>query len=163
MIYTDQSQPEEGNLTKRVHRFQQILTDVANVVVGKTKPNSKIKSWMNPTIRSAIKKRNTLRKEAATRRQEWLDCCAEVAKMKKSAKEDAWKDLLEDSLMGTDERKMWSIIRSLNGSPDNNNAMKSLSIMEELSPPQRRKLNRLQNIMRRSVAINSASSKEKPT
>ena len=82
--------PEEGNLTKRVHRFQQILTDVANVVVGKTKPNSKIKSWMNPTIRSAIKKRNTLRKEAATRRQEWLDCCAEVAKMKKSAKEDAW-------------------------------------------------------------------------
>ena len=47
--------PDEPNLQKRVNRFVQILTEVANTMVGKTKPGKNTKTWMTPTVRGKVR------------------------------------------------------------------------------------------------------------
>ena len=36
-------------------------------------------------------------------------------------KEKAWRGVLEDSYNTGDDRKLWRVIKSLNGTPDSNN------------------------------------------
>ena len=46
--------------------------------------------------------------------------CEEAREAIKKAKAESWKEVLEDAINGTDERKMWTFIKSLNVTPDNN-------------------------------------------
>ena len=49
-----------------------------------------------------------------------MDTCKEAREAIKKAKAESWKEVLEDAINGTDELKMWTFIKSLNGTPDNN-------------------------------------------
>ena len=94
-----------------------IITNAAKKNVGKTKPGKV--SWVTPAVRDAIKKRNKLRKNVSNNRKEWLDACQEARMAINHAKEEAWRGVLEDSSTTGDDRKLWRVIKPLNGTPEN--------------------------------------------
>jgi len=56
-----------------------------------------------------------------TVREDWLQSCSEVQEDINAAKEESWKNLLEDAVTDAkDTTQLWSIIKSLNGSPSHN-------------------------------------------
>ena len=112
---------EEGdNITSRVHSFNTILTKAAEKFIGKVKPGKRTKSWFTPAVRTAIRKRNQHRHHVRTNRKEWIEACHEAQAEIRKAKEESWKDLLDDTINSADEAQMWRLIKSLNGSPDTN-------------------------------------------
>jgi len=111
---------EEESLTKRVATLANVLKDAATTHVGKAKPGKRTKPWMKPSVRQAIRKRNGLRRKIATKRREWLEACQEAREEISKAKEDSWKEILSDAINDVDEKKVWSFIKSLNGTPESN-------------------------------------------
>ena len=106
----------------RVEQFTKLLIDTAKVHVGKVKVGHKSKPWMNPTIRTAVKKRNRLRKKLKTaeQRREWLEACKEANDAIRDSKTECWRNLLEDAVNADDDSKLWRIIKGLNGSTEDN-------------------------------------------
>ena len=88
--------------------------------VGLTKPGKRTKSYMNPTVRAAIRKRNTLRRNVRTHRDVWLEACTAANEEIKKAKENKWKETLESTINDKDGTKIWKLIKSLNGCPESN-------------------------------------------
>ena len=72
---------EERSLTEVVSEFTEILKEVATKHVGRTKKGRKQKPWMNPPIRAAIRRRNSLRREIKNTGEE-------VRELGKEAKEE---------------------------------------------------------------------------
>ena len=105
---------------KKMPNLNKNLLDAARTHVGKTKPGKKSKPWMTPTVRAAIRKRNALRRKVKTQRREWLDACKEAKEETLKAKEESWKDFLEDSISSSNEAQIWNVVRSLNGTPQTN-------------------------------------------
>ena len=108
------------NLKQLSEEFQTTIINAAKKHVGKTKPGKGKVSWVTPAVRDAIKKRNKLRKNVSNNRKEWLDACQEARMAINHAKEEAWRGVLEDSSTTGDDRKLWRVIKSLNGTPENN-------------------------------------------
>lgn len=75
---------------------------------------------MTPTVRGVIRKRNFLRRNVRTRRREWLESSKVPQEEIQKAKEERWKELLEEAITDADEGKMRSLIKSLIGTPDAN-------------------------------------------
>jgi len=111
---------EGSTTTEKITLFNKILNEAAVKHVGKVKPGRRSKPWVTPTVRQAIKQRNALRRKIKTKRKEWLKACEEARKAVREAKEKSWRDVLENVVNDTDEKKMWTFIKSLNGTPDNN-------------------------------------------
>ena len=105
------------NIKERVRRFNKILSDAAAIHVGKVTPGKRTKCWSTPPVRAAIHKRNRLRHLVRTQRKEWLEACREAQEEIRKAKEESWKELLEDTVTEADDTKMWRLIKSLNGTP----------------------------------------------
>ena len=63
------------------------------------------------TIRQKMKK---------VAREDWYQSCSDVNRMIEDAKEEAWKNLLEDVVVDKDTTQLWGIIKSLNGTPSTN-------------------------------------------
>ena len=84
--------------------------------MGKTKP-SKTKFAMNPKVRTAVRKRNRLRKEVATKRAEWLQAAKEAREARTEAKEDAWQEFVESLEVDEDPAKVWRMIKTPDGTP----------------------------------------------
>ena len=62
----------------------------------KVKPGKRIKIFMTPTVRAAISKINKLRNEIKERKQEWISACGEMNQAIKEAKQESWKEIMED-------------------------------------------------------------------
>ena len=107
------------NIYERTQRFNNILIDCGKAHVGKVKPGKNTKSWMTPTVRAALGKRNKLRRRLKSQkeREEWLKAYREAQEEIKKAKENSWKETLEDIVTEADDTKMWRLIKSLNGTP----------------------------------------------
>jgi ribonuclease HI len=101
-------------------RFAEALINAAKSHVGKVKPGARTKVWMNPAIRTAIRKRNGLRRDIKNKRREWLESCKEVNDAIRNAKTESWRNLLEDAVAADDDTLLWRIIKDLNGSSDDN-------------------------------------------
>jgi len=110
----------KDSLKDRAATFTSILTEAASTHVGKVKPGRRSKTWMNPAIRTAIRKRNRLRRQISTKREEWLASCREVNEAVRDSKTESWRNLLDDAIASEDDSKLWSIIHDLNGTPDGN-------------------------------------------
>ena len=111
---------EGSSTTEKITLFNKTLNDAAVTHVGRVKPGRKSKPWVTPPVRAAIKQRNALRRQIKTKRKEWLIACEEAREAERKAKEESWKDVLQNVVNDADERKMWTFIKSLNGTPDNN-------------------------------------------
>ena len=109
-----------------ISEFVRILTDAGKTHVGKVKPGGRRKTCITPKVRQAIRKRNRLRKQISRNRAEWREACSEVKQLKLEARENAWKEYLEDAISEKDYSKVFSVIRSLNGCPDTNNPNEAL-------------------------------------
>ena len=107
-------------LKVRISNFNKAILDAAKLKVGKTKPSRNSKPWMNRTVREKIAERNKLRKKVRTHRQEWLTACREVKEEIAKAKEESWREFLEESLPTSNEAEVWNVVRSLNGCPKTN-------------------------------------------
>ena len=113
--------PEEPNMINRVQRFNDILYNAAIDHIGKVKPRKKKENlWMTPTVRGCIRRRNRIRREMGSRRQEWKEACKETNDAIREAKGECWREVVEDALSCEDEGKMWNFIKTLNGTPDTN-------------------------------------------
>ena len=78
------------------------------------------RNQVTPTVRAAIKERNKFRNTVKENRKAWLDACKEAQETINTAKEESWRNLLEDTVMEADDNKIWRLIRSLNGTPETN-------------------------------------------
>ena len=76
--------------------------------------------YMTPTLRESIRKRNRLLGDFKNRREEWVKACTEVIEAIREAKQESWKEVLEEALCAEDESKLWSVAKQLNGTPDIN-------------------------------------------
>jgi ribonuclease HI len=66
-------------------------------------------------------KKDSIRKETKkAAREDWYQSCSDVNCMIAEAKEDAWKNLLEDVVTNKDTTQLWGIIKRLNGTPSTN-------------------------------------------
>ena len=68
-------------LCVRVKTFNEILRSAARVAVGRTKPRKTNNTPMTPRIKTLAKKKNMLRRNWRTRREEWLEACRETKEM----------------------------------------------------------------------------------
>ena len=116
----DPEEAESLSMKERVLKFNEALIETAKTHVGKTKQGSGKKQWLTPTVRAAVRKRNALRRKVRTHRREWLEACKEANEEILKAKEESWREFLQDSISPAEEHKIWKVIRSLNGSPQTN-------------------------------------------
>ena len=115
-------------LKERAERFSSALISAAKTHVRKVKPSKKKQSWMTPKVRQLVRGRNILRKSIKTKRKEWMAACTEVAKAKREAREEQWKEVVTSAISDMDERNMWKLIKSLNGTPDLNSPNEAMII-----------------------------------
>jgi ribonuclease HI len=129
------------DLTKRLRRLEELMTDMGKAHVGKVKPGKRTKPWMTPAVRTAVKKRNKLRRDIGDkqRRKEWLEACKEARETIRQAKEESWREVVEEAATSMDERKMWGFIKKLNGSPDNNSPNEVMKYKGKIISSNRRK------------------------
>ena len=108
----------QGSLQKKITQFVKILTDAGHKHVGKVKPGHKTRVWLTPPVRAAIRQRNHLRRKIKTHRREWMEQCQITREEIEKAKQQKWRDVVEDAINTTDDKKIWSFIKSINGTPD---------------------------------------------
>jgi len=112
---------EDLPLLSRIAKLTSTIIDAAKIHVRKVKPGKRTKVFMTPTVREAIRKRNKARKfSGRERKEEWLQACQEVNEKIKEAKEESWREVLEEAITDADERKIWRVAKNLNGTPDSN-------------------------------------------
>ena len=121
------------DLKRRLQRFNGIVIEAAKKHVGKTKPRRGGKSFITPEIKEAIKRRNSLRQNVQNNREAWIEACKEVQEKMQTAREESWKDLLS-SATNESEGKIWSVIRTLRGSPDSNSPNEAMIHNNHLKP-----------------------------
>ena len=110
-----------ASIRERVTVFNDAIVEAAKKHVGKTKP-SRTKFAMNPKVKALVKKRNRLRKDASTRREEWLEAAQEARLAREEAKEEAWTEFVESLEIDDDSSKVWRTIKSLDGSAPTSSA-----------------------------------------
>ena len=120
--------PPSGSIKQKVNTFNEALISAAKLHVRKVKPCKKKQSWMTPKVRNLIKSRNILRKSIKKKRKEWLAACTDVTIAKREARQEQWKEVVSSAIGDIDERNMWRLIKSLNGSPDLNSPNEAMVI-----------------------------------
>ena len=110
----------EISLMNRIVQFNSTIIAAAKVHVRKVKPGKRTKMYMSPTLRESIRKRNRLLGDFKNRREEWVQACTEVNEAIREAKQESWKEVLDEALADEDERKLWTVAKQLNGTPDTN-------------------------------------------
>ena len=119
-------QDTSAYIASRVANFVECLTTSAEKIIGKVKPKKSRKHWMNPHVRAKVRKRNLLRKEISTKREEWRTACKEANDAILEAKKQSWNELLSSALPDQDPTKVWQIVKSLNGTPCANSPNEAL-------------------------------------
>ena len=109
---------QEGKLGDKIQQFSSILVEAGRKHVGKVKPGRKTRVWITPPVRAAIRQRNHLRRKIKTHRREWIEQCKKVKEEIANAKQQKWKDIVEEAINTTDDKKIWTFIKSISGTPD---------------------------------------------
>jgi hypothetical protein len=138
-VKENMEQLEGDDVPKLAQDFNRILIKAAEKHIGKVKPGKKTKVWYTPTVRGAIRKRNRLRHQVRTQRREWIAACREAQEEIQKAKEESWKNLLDDAITSSDEQQMWRLIKSLQGCPDTNSPNEAMHHKGKLITSSRRK------------------------
>ena len=119
--------------------FHKALISAGHKHVGTVKPGSRSKRWITPAVREARKERNRLRHRLPTHRAEWVEACKKAQELQQQARTDAWREILDDATNAQDDSKLWKVIKSLNGSPENNSPNEAMSFGGRLITSNKRK------------------------
>ena len=106
---------------------------------------------MTPKLLGLIKTRNSLRKRISTKRKEWIAACTDVAQAKLESKAEQWEEVISAAVNDIDEKGMWKLIKSLNGSPSTNSPNEAMKINGKRSSQPSVKPMRSPSTMLRSV------------
>ena len=120
----------ETSIKKRIALFNGALISSATTHVGKVKRPKRPKPWMNPAVRTAVRKRNKIWKERGPDKEwraEWLTACKEASEATKLAKAESWRNLLDDAITEKSSNELWKIVETLDGCPDTNSPNEALS------------------------------------
>ena len=115
------SNQQHLSLHERVRIFNDIIIEAGKKHVGKTKP-TRSKFAMNPKVKALVNNRNKLRKQASSRREEWLEAAQLARIAREEAKEKAWSEFVESLETDDDASKVWRTIKSLDGSAPTSSA-----------------------------------------
>ena len=108
----------KGKLTNQIQQFTDILVQAGYKHIGKVKPGRKTRVWLTPPVRAAIRQRNSLRRKIKSHRKEWIEQCKVVKEEITNAKEQKWREIVEDAIDTADDKKIWSFVKSISGTPD---------------------------------------------
>ena len=131
--------PVPDDICTMVAEFNKALIDAGHRCVGLVRPGKRTKTWVNPEVREALRKRNRLRHKLSTHRKEWMEACKEVQDLISQAKTNAWREVLDDASNVKDDSKMWRIIRGLNGSLETNSPNEAMSYKGHIITSNKRK------------------------
>ena len=107
----------DSDLDARVKFFCSTTLEAAHLHVGRCPVDRNRKTWLTAEVRKAIRKRNVLRRQIGTRREEWIQACRRVRELVREAKERKWRHFVEELEWDTDSAKVWKVIRSLSDAP----------------------------------------------
>ena len=119
--------PADATVQSMIADFHSAMIEVAKRTVGTIKPGRRTRSWETPAVRAAIRKRNRLRHAVKSHRKEWLEACREAQEAITEAKTDAWRQVLEECTQSTDDKKLWRVIKNLNGTPESNSPNEAMN------------------------------------
>ena len=105
-----------GKLSAQISSFTDILLQAGRKHVGKVRPGRKTRVWLTPPVKAAIRQRNNLRRKIKTHRKEWIEQCKAVKAEINAAKQQKWREVVEDAIGTADDKKIWSFIKSISGS-----------------------------------------------
>lgn len=117
-----------AKLTNRIKMLTKVILDSAKTNIGESHQNRQDKCWMTPEITNAIKERNRLRRDVANSRKQWVDKCAEVRELINNAKEEEWRQFIQDNTINQDAGKAWKLIKSLNAAPASSNPNEAMVV-----------------------------------
>ncbi len=120
------------NVHEASRAFNDAILRSASLHVGTTRKGRRSELWMTPQIREAIRCRNRLRKQFPSRKSEWLEAAKATRALILEAKTEAWRKVLEDASSANDDRRIWGVIRGLNGSPDGNAPNEAMRVRDRL-------------------------------
>ena len=86
-----------GKVSHQIQQFTDVLLQAGHKHVGKVKPGRKTRVWLTPPVRAAIRQRNLLRRKIKTHRREWIKQCQVVKEETARAKEQKWREVVEDA------------------------------------------------------------------
>jgi hypothetical protein len=87
----------EKSLKQMTTFFTSTIKETAEKHIGKIKRRGSGREWLTPEIKSAIKNRNRLRRDVHNNREEWVNECRRVQDLGKVAKEERWKNFIEET------------------------------------------------------------------
>ena len=61
-------------------------------------------------MKAKVRHRNKLRRNIKEKREEWKEACKDVNETIKKAKEESWRELLEDVITEGNDDKFWRVI-----------------------------------------------------
>ena len=109
---------EELPLLGRIAKMTDIMKEAGKKLVRKVKPGKRTRVYLTPTVRDKIRIRNRARRHIKERKEEFLQACKDVNDAIKEAKEESWREVVEGAVADGDERKVWSFVKQLSGTPD---------------------------------------------
>ena len=101
---------------ERAKQFTALVIETATATVPRTKLGKKTRCYITSEIKQLISKRNRLRRNLHQNKNEWLETCRDVREKVAAARKNQWVEFIEEVEYGTDPRKLWSILHSLNDS-----------------------------------------------
>ena len=106
---------KKKNINKVEKLLRKAILKSANRHIGKKKVTGSTKCYMTEEIKAEIKKRNQLRKQISSRREEWLESCKKVSDMIREEKSARWKDYVSKLDRKSDTREIFKTIRAIEG------------------------------------------------
>ena len=86
-----------ATIDKWSHDLNTCITNAASKHLGTVRPGKGRKTWETPQVREAIRRRNKLRKNVASSRDEWITSCKAAREAVNEAKINAWRKVLDDA------------------------------------------------------------------
>ena len=90
---------QEATLKRRVSNLVEVIAVADSHYIPRIRPRDMQKVWMTREVREAIKHRNCLRRQVATRREEWVLSCQTTNRLIKEAKKRSGRSLLSLSTL----------------------------------------------------------------
>ena len=82
-------------LPLRVRTLVGILAEADRRHIPRVHIRTQQKIWLTREVREAIKRRNSLRRQVSTRREEWIEACRTANRLACEAKRRKWEEFIE--------------------------------------------------------------------
>ena len=104
---------EEEDIPQKYKKMVKIIKEAANESIPKKVIREERNLWITADILRMRRERNELRRNIATRREEWVNKCRELSEMTLEAQRRTWRKNLESIKESKDTGKAWRVVKGL--------------------------------------------------